>query len=175
MKTVIDRVSDVEKLVVNLQKIVEAKMEFDGQTAQRLASIARVLNAVTDVVGSESVSAKMTEQIEKEKAEQLLAAKSELTDRVTSGQLVSASVATGNSLLVGREYDKDGKVVNDWVRTDFASVAPEYQEKLLNQPVGTKFTIGEMGQFELVEIYDPAPPAAAVVSPSTLVVDAEAK
>jgi hypothetical protein len=76
---------------------------------------------------------------------------------VAAGSLVVVERVTPATLIVGREFDKNGNALNGGRTQVYAhSISEEHRAKLLDQGVGFVLELGE-GKFEVVELYEHAP------------------
>lgn len=148
----------------------EVNGAFQAQI-ERLGQFAQVLEAVTELVGVEMVDAKIKEISERKVQERIAQAKEALKQGIASGELVPATVITDKSMLVGRETDKDGNVVEPGhIQLPMDRIAfPTVREQLVGQGVGFKVQTPAGNTFEVLEVYDvvPKPAASPMPEPTT--------
>lgn len=163
-KTVIERVADLEKMVPSLLESVNDSIR------RRTDPTIQTLNAVVEILGRDSVKAKMVEQMEKQQSQELEARTSHLQAGVAEGRILKVEKISENSLVVSTETDSAGKVRHPGkFHLNFGEIAPQFQEKLLGRGVGERVELPEgQGTFEVVEIYElaPTPVPAAIQTPA---------
>lgn len=161
-KTVIERVSELEKAFPRLVDALSDNMN------RRFEPILPLLNALTDIVGRESVMAKIKELKDQQATQEMEMRKAQLEALVKEGRLVKAETIKDGSVLVAQEKTPDGKLVHPGrFQMMFAEIAPVFQEKLLGKPsVGTVIDLPDnQGTFEVLEAYDFVPPSAVATTP----------
>lgn len=170
-RSALDRIDAVESTINELVSSLNGVIQ---QLNARLADMSEKLQAVTDVVGVENVT-KALDALAQAKAEkQLASAKEALNDALTKGHLVPAATIGENSLVVGREFDKDGNLIPPGrIQLTFSGIKAEFQEKLKGQGFGFTVDTPTGGKFEVLEVYDFAT-AAKATAPSEVVVEATA-
>lgn len=170
-RSALDRIDAVESTINELVSSLNGVIQ---QLNARLGDISEKIQALTDVVGAENVT-KALDALAQAKAEkQLASAKEALADALTKGHLVSADSIGENSLVVGREFDKDGALIPPGrIQLTFSGIKAEFQEKLKGQGFGFTVDTPTGGKFEVLEVYDFAT-AAKPTAPSEVVVEATA-
>lgn len=150
-KSALERIDLLENEIPRLISAINGAFE---QLNERVGSLAKLVEAVVETVGAEQVEQSL-KAIEDRKIElQLSAAKAELDSQVAAGNMLKVEVVGEKSLIVGREFDREGVLIPPGrAQIMFASIKPEYQEKLKGQQAGFMFeTVG--GKFEVMEVYD---------------------
>lgn len=163
-KTVIERVAELEKA---FPQLVEA---INNQFNQRLGPVVQSINALIELLGRDTVVAKMTELKEKQQTQEMEAKKAQLDALVAEGRLVKAEVIKEGSVVVGRELNAEGKAIHPGrFQMTFNEIAPQFQEKLLGKGSNEKLDIPNYGSFEVQEVYEfvPVPVPAAIVETPT--------
>lgn len=159
-KTIVERVADLETA------FPEVVYEVNKHLKSRLDPVTQALNAVMELLGRDTVAAKITELREKQLHEEMVTKKAQLEAMVAEGRLVKGDVVNEKSLIVGKEVTADGTVVAPGrFQLLFGEIAPKFQEQILGKSPGVSFDIPDYGKFEVQEVYDFAPPAvpAAIV------------
>lgn len=165
----------IEQLEQDLMNLAQGAQNGLNSLQTRINQSAEILDAVVGVLGKETVEAAVEQARAQVREDNAKAAKEALEAALKDGKLaaVPGDVGAGDkSILTGVEYDKDGKPVHPgYVQLAFASVKPEYQEKLRGKGVGFKFET-EVGSFEVTGVYDhvtqPEPEEAPAQEPVTV-------
>jgi hypothetical protein len=114
---------------------------------------------VVEVVGRETVTEKITELVQAEQSKESENGKRQLESLVGQGVLVKGVSVSKKSVIVGREMDKEGKVIHPGrFQLVFEEIAPAFQEKLLDKTAGFTLELPERGTLEIQEVWDFAPP-----------------
>jgi len=152
-KTVIERVTEIEKA---FPQLIEA---INDHVDRRTIPLTQLLNAVVDLLGRETVGAKMKELREQAIVQEAELKKQQLEVAVAEGRLVKVEKITEGSVIVSKEAGPDGTPIHTGrFQMTFAEVDPKFQEKLLGMSVGTKLDLpNNAGTYEVVEIYELAP------------------
>lgn len=169
-RSALDRIDAVESTI---NELVSSLNNVIQQLNARLSDTAEKLQALTDVVGPEKVSEAMRALVLAKAEKQAAAAKEALDDAIGKGQLVAATVIGENSLVVGREFDKDGNLIPPGrIQLTFGGIKSEFQEQLRGQGFGFTVETPVGGKFEVLEVYDFVTDTKAEAAPSEVVVDA---
>jgi hypothetical protein len=152
VKSALERIDALEQ---EFPRVVMAVNEaFSGQS-QRVARLASVVEAVVELFGAEVVDAKIKEVSDRKTMDSLERAKAALEEGLAKGDLLKADAIGDASLIVGREFDKEGQAIFPGrVQLQFAGIKPEFQEQLRGQGVGFQVETPGEGKFEVVEIYE---------------------
>jgi hypothetical protein len=152
VKSALERIDQLEQ---DLPKIVMGVNEAVMGQRRGLGELASVVEALTEILGAGTVDAKIKEINERKVQAQLDKAKAALDEGLAKGDLVKADAVSDKSLIVGREYDKDGNVLPPGrAQITFDGIMPEFQDKLLGQGPGFTVETKNGGKFEVVEVYD---------------------
>lgn len=163
IKSVVERVDTLEG---DVQRIYEAVNQTITNSDERIRQLASLSEAYMELLGTEAVDAKLKEINERRQLESVERAKAVVVDGLTKGTLVKALVIGKDSIIAGREIDKDGQVVfPGFVQLKFAAVKPEFQEKLTGQGAGTMIET-PTGKFEVLEVFDPVEAKAEAATPA---------
>jgi hypothetical protein len=153
-KTIVERVTELEKSFPNLVDAISDNLD------RRLNPLLPLINALVEVVGRDTVSAKVKEQRELSQTQEMESQKAQLQVLVAEGRLTKAEVIKDGSVIVAREFLGDGTVVHPGrLQILFSDVAPQFQEKLLGKTAaGTVVELPDnQGKFEVLEVYDFVP------------------
>jgi hypothetical protein len=170
VKSALERIDQLEQ---DIPQIVMGVNQAIVSQRTGLGELAAVVEAVTEILGASTVDAKIKEINERKVNAKLDAAKKALEEGLANGEIVKADAVSDKSLIVGKEYDKDGNVLAPGrAQITFDGIMPEFQDKLLGQGAGFQVETKNGGKFEVVEVYDvvakpvtaePAPADAAPV------------
>ena len=166
-KTLVDRVKELEAFKEGLgnalgNTLQEFQRNMMDQITARLNPIVSTLNATTAIVGDELVRTKQTEQMNDMLAKNLQAKEDQVKNLVEKSILQVGQAVAPNSVVVGRESDAEGKVhLPGKFISDFNSLPPFVQQRVLGLAVGGSFEYPTGGKLEILEIYEPVPTPAA--------------
>lgn len=164
VRSALERIDTLEQ---DVPRIFQAVNEALTQSNQRMSQLGKVLEAVVELFGSETVDAKIKEIDTRNVQAQADGARAALEAGVADGTLVSALDINDKSLIVGREIDADGNVVFPGrVQLMFSGIRPEFQEKLLLQGPGFVVETQNGGKFEVLEVYNVVEKAPVVEEPA---------
>lgn len=148
----LDRLDQVEKTLPNLISAINNSL---GGMSQQLNSQGKVLEAVMQLLGRESVESTMKEIEERRATETMEAEKKALEELTAAGNLVKVEKVSEKSIIVGREYQPDGSLRHPGrAQVAFPRVDPQFQPKLKDQGVGFVMDLPNGGKFEVAEIYE---------------------
>lgn len=172
-RSALDRIDAVESTI---NELVSSLNNVIQQINSRLSDTTEKLQALTDVVGVDKVNDAMRTLALAKAEKQAAAAKEALDDALAKGQLVAGSVIGENSLVVGREFDRDGNVIPPGrIQLTFGGIKSEFQEQLRGQGFGFTVETPLGGKFEVLEVYDfVTATTKAETAPSEVVVEAAA-
>ena len=167
---ILDRVKALEELTKGLANYTQKEVEGVKAGLAQLVEFLQALVLVTDT------ETKVQEQVKtsrhKREVERAERDSKMIASLVDSGLLEVAEVVGPKSILVGREFNKEGELLGGGrAQVPFNDFNVDMQAKILGQGVGFVLDAPD-GRFELVEIYNQAEPKAPQVAPSTEVVDA---
>lgn len=157
------RIGELEQGNVRLVAgIQQAFQELTQQFTQPISQLTELVEALSSIVGKEKVN-EAVDGIRKARVEESAeSAKKALDSLVDQGVAVPTTAIGENSIVVGREYDKDGALLHPGrVQLQWSYIKPEFQEKLKGQGPGAKIEAGNGNTFEVVEAYDIVAPKAA--------------
>ncbi|NBT57360.1 hypothetical protein EBT16_01105 [bacterium] len=171
-RTALDKIDVIEdtinELVTGMNNVIQ---QLNG----RLADVSEKLDALATLVGPEKFQEVLKANALAKTKAQADAAKKALEQHVASGDLVAATTVGTESLVVGREFDKDGNLLEPGrIQLTFSGIKKEFQDQLLGQTAGFTVTTPVGGKFEVLEIYDFVAKETPTVAPSAEVVDASA-
>lgn len=173
----LDRLDQVEKTLPNLISAINNSL---GGLSQQLNSQGKVLEAVMQLLGRETVETTMKEIEDRRVTETMEAEKKALEELLAAGNLAKVEKVTEKSIIVGREYQPDGSLRHPGrAQVAFPRVDPQFQPKLKDQAAGFVMELPNGGKFEVVEVFEvvqkpdeealppPAPEASAPAPEAT--------
>jgi hypothetical protein len=163
-RNALDRLDELEKA---LPQIVSGVNNSLSQLNNQLQGMTEIMDVLIENVGQEKVTAALAANRQKRSEDQAAAEKKSVDEALLSGTLENATEISEKTIVVGREFDKDGVVrIPGRVQVQFSRVSPEFQEKLKGQKPGFSFEIPSTGgKFEVDEIYDVVPPVVPAPAP----------
>lgn len=151
-RSALDRIDAVESTI---NELVSSLNNVIQQLNARLADTTEKLEALTEVAGPDKVKEALRSIAVAKAEKQAASAKQALEEALMNGQLVAAQVIGENSLVVGREFDKDGNVIPPGrIQLTFGGIKSEFQDKLRGQGFGFTVETPIGGKFEVLEVYD---------------------
>jgi ribosomal protein S18 acetylase RimI-like enzyme len=169
----------IESLEGDLVQVVGSVQQALAQIEKAHNDSLEIIDALVAELGPEVVANRIKATREEKAQQQADQAKTSLQQAVTDGRAVVAEKVSENSVIVGQEFQSapEGSEATDkllgvgYTQLSFFAVKPEFREKLLGQPVGTKVETGEGSYFLVTEIYDVVPvkaePVEVVPTPET--------
>lgn len=153
----------IEALEQDIPRIVGAVNEALTRLNTQLSETVEILNALVALSGEAEVASAVSEARKVKSDEAVARAKASLADSLAKGTMVATTTVTEQSILVGVEKGKDGTPVPPGrAQLSFATLLPEFKEKLLGQGVGFSVETPLEGSFELQEIYEAVEPSGIV-------------
>lgn len=148
----LDRLDQVEKTLPNLISAINNSL---GGLSQQLNSQGKVLEAVMQLLGRETVETTMKEIEDRRVTETMEAEKKALEELLAAGNLAKVEKVTEKSIIVGREYQPDGSLRHPGrAQVAFPRVDPQFQPKLKDQAAGFVMELPNGGKFEVVEVFE---------------------
>jgi hypothetical protein len=160
----------IETLETEVPRIVAGVNNGFVNVEQRLNENTEIMNAIAELVGQDSVAAKVAENRLKraEAAAQMQA--DGLAKALVDGHVTMVTTIGEKTIIVGKSFDKDGNIEPPGrVQMDYGKVKPEFKEQFLGKPVGTIIDTPTGGKLEVTELYEivpPAPPAENTDAPA---------
>lgn len=151
-KGALQRLDEVEE---KIQRILYIMSQGFGTLEGRVGSLDEVLTAVVNCVGREPVTEKIKEMRKARFEAEVSKQKDVLGKAVELGIVSKIDQISEESLIIGKENDKDGNPTSDFVEILYSTLLPEFQEKLLLKTVGTVVETPAKGTFEVLEVYQP--------------------
>lgn len=153
----------VEKLEKRIEQMTEGVNELANRLTSSVTSALEVLDAtiavVNDLNPGTPLSTLIEEKITARRHEKAVARaeqeKKQITQLLESGHLKAIDKISKDSLIVGRVFNTEGKVMGvGREQIEFNQLVPELQSMLLGQEVG--FMAGQEGKdkLEILEIYE---------------------
>lgn len=169
-RTALDRIEVIE---TTINELVTGMNNVIQQLNGKLMDAGEKLEALATLVGKEKFEEVLAANAVAKAKGQAEAAKKTLEQHVEAGDLEVAATISEQSVVVGREFDKDGNLLEPGrIQLTFGGIKKEFQDQLLGQAVGFTVTTPVGGKFEVVEIYDFVLKAEPTTTPSAEVVDA---
>lgn len=149
-KSALERINQIED---TLPALINAVNQGFVQAEQRIMSLTEVLGAVVEKLGAAEVDNIIQSQRNAREAAKAEEARLWVEKELQEGRLEKLAAVEDGALVVGVEYDTNGKPVGAG-RTQLTMdrIRPEVRDMLLGQPVGTKIDTGE-GSFEVTAAY----------------------
>lgn len=171
-RTALDRIEVIETTINELVTGVNGVVQ---QLNGKLLDVAEKLEALADIVGKDKFEEVLQANALAKAKGQAEAAKKTLEQHVEAGDLAVSATISENSVVVGREFDKDGNLLEPGrIQLTFGGIKKEFQDQLLGQAVGFTVATPVGGKFEVLEIYDFVLKEEPTTAPSAEVVDATA-
>jgi hypothetical protein len=150
-RNALERITAIE---TDLQSIVGAIQQALQGIEGKVSAQAEILEAVVQEIGAEQINSRIEAAREVRAAEHAEKSKAALEKALADGDLVPAEAIDNNTVIVGKEFDKDGKILGaGYVQLGFNTIKPEFQEKLLGQKTGFVFNTAD-GTFEVTGIFN---------------------
>lgn len=158
-KSALERIEALESMLPNL--IQALGRQIDDMKTQ-LNGLAELVDTMIGLIGVEKVEAELKSNRLKTATEKAEQQKAHTAKMLAEGRLVSAETVGDNSVLVLRvnSIETGEPVGTGWFRFHVSEIKPEIRETMKGQTVGFKGA-DELQTFEILEIYDVAPPPAA--------------
>lgn len=151
---VVERVEFIEKSMTSLVDTLNKELML---LKQLQSATSEVLSAMVKVGGDE-YKAKILETVEIEKKarkeESVKTRKAKIEEELANGRLVTSTIVDEGSLLVGREFNTDGSLLEDYVTVPISEVMLEIKDKLVGKTVGEVLELPNKMKFELLAIYN---------------------
>lgn len=146
------------------QQLVDLAERFDqlGQAIDvalntmnnQISTAVEILNAVVGHIGEDKVIELIKGNRMKADLEKVEKTKEQIKAMATGGLLVKADEVGEESLIIGKESDKDGNVIHPgWVSIGFKDVKPEFKALLKGKKAGDIFET-PVGKFEVLEVWN---------------------
>ena len=160
VKSALERIGELEGV---LPQIIAGFNQALMQLEQRLGEFGEAIDALVELAGGKDLVDSVIQ------SHRVARATANLNAALARGDLVKVEAVSEKSVIVGREFDKDGNLVPPGrVQLSFRGFKPEFREKLLGKGVGFVFDIGAelaettgtpagetvTGKFEVSEVYD---------------------
>ena len=167
---IMDRVKELEELTNGLAGYTQKEVEA---LKAGVAQMVEFLQALVQVTGQETaVQAQIKANRLKRDTERAERDQKMIASLVEAGVLVATESVTEKSILVGREFNKEGELLGGGrAQVPFSQFGEDMKSKVLGQGIGFVLEAPE-GRFEVVEIYEQAAPKLPQVAPAAEVVDA---
>jgi len=162
-RNALERITQIES---DLTAMVGAVQQALQTIEARIGAQSEILDAVIQEIGSDQINSRIEATRAARAVEQADTAKEGLKKALDAGELAPAAIIGEKSVITGVEHDSKGELVPPgYVQLGYNTVKPEFQEKMLGQPVGFKFETAE-GTFEITGIYDVVEKPVEVAIPS---------
>lgn len=153
------RLTEVEGKVTTFDKVVPALINQSRDLAiqtidNKLHPLFDAVNAIIDIVGEETVKAKIVEINNKKIDESLANSKAEIQKMLTDGIVAKADKVSEKSIILASEtkggnspYPGEGIAV-------FNKIPPFFQQKLIGQASGSTVQLAEDHTYLIKEVWD---------------------
>jgi hypothetical protein len=148
-------------------EILRAVRKTFNEVEMRIRGTEELSEALVNLVGRAQVEEEIKRlYIDRAEAKSQMEMKA-LEAAFASGRVVKSEVVGDMSVVIGSEVDKDGNQLYP-TRTQllFATLKPEYQEKLRGAKVGSVIETPVESRFTVLDLYDIAPQAESAQAPS---------
>ena len=172
-KNALERIDGLEKTVSYL---VDATNKGLGEFDEKLQAVAELTNAMVTLLGQDAVSNAIAEARANADADAVKRQQDQVDELKTKGILVAAETVGEDTLIVGKETDKDGNVLRPGrAQIQMGQLKPEIKAILAGKAIGTVIDTPGGGKFEVQELYTVVPKAAETEAPVAKEAVAEAE
>ncbi len=156
--TILERINALESTLTQVQRSTDGNL---NQFRSALSNVVEVVSALVEVSGGkdldDKVQAKLQERQDAKAAAEAQKAKDVLKQLVDAGTLAVADTITEESIIIGREFDKEGNVVAPgYVQVQFSQFVEDAKKALLGQGPGFVYETNGT-KFEVTDVYVFAP------------------
>lgn len=133
-----------------------------GKMSEQVGNIARVVDAISEVVGVEEVSAKTMEMRVAELEAEAAAETAAIDAAIASGELEVAETISATSYVVTQQNDPEGKLLHpSRVSIPLDGYKPEIKEQLVGKKVGDSIELADRGKLTVLQVLE-----ARVIQPT---------
>lgn len=155
----LDRIGELETgltlLSQDIQRVLPAIDQAIQAVQQQLSGAIEVLDAVVSTLGTETIEKCMIENRRSKATSLMEADKARLEAELAAGSKVPVATITDKSTVVGVETEPDGSVRHPGrAQLVFSRIAPDFQNKLLGQPVDFVLELPTGGKFTVTGIFE---------------------
>lgn len=171
MPTFPERIEELENKVRLLEQLAEKHTKEFLLSRQYTAALSEILNAMTETktLDAKELTSFITKRKEEQAKAELEKQKEQLKEAVSKGLYAFADEVEEDSVLVGKEFNKEGKVSKEWSLTFYQDIDASLKEKVLGKKVGDVIDTFNNEKYEITEIYSRVLPEAPTSEPQGLV------
>jgi hypothetical protein len=152
--------SEVDDLKQSFPRFAMGVQSVTSKINNEISDLREIVDAIIQLVGPSKVQRVMIENRLTKLQADADASSNAIAKKVEDGQLAKGDKVTESSLIVGRESNADGTVIEPgYASFVFGQVHQAFKEKLLNQSVGSVVELNDGHKFEVLEIYVEVPKA----------------
>lgn len=157
IKSATARLGDIETKLAIMMAQVNANFNQQGQRQNEMAEI---LNAVSQLLGAEDVTAKVNENRATAAAATAASQKAEVEAKLASGELVPATTVIEGTIIVNEVIDAQGNVEPPGrLQMDTSHLTPAFKPQFMGKAIGDAIPAGD-GKIVIKELYNVVPKAA---------------
>ncbi len=146
--------SAVTKLITQNQQLVAALNQSLSVLEKRNTTIEEIVDATVTVLGVSDVQAQVDKARQEKATQQMEIEIQALEAAKAAGSIVLTETIGPKTVIVGREFEADGKVIHPGrVQLFFSQIDPAAVEALNGKTAGTTVDIPSGGKFEILEVY----------------------
>jgi hypothetical protein len=148
----LERLDQVEKTIGNVVGAVNNSL---GQVSNQLSQITEVLDAVVQTLGADTIQQLMIASRTAKAEAQSQAEEAALKELVEKGDVAAAEKITDKSIVVGKEFDKEGTLRPPGrAQVAYSRIDPSFQESFLGQGAGFVLDLPTGGKFEVTGVFE---------------------
>jgi hypothetical protein len=171
-KGALERIAEIEQTIPRLIQAMNSAMQ---EQFERINAMAEVVDAVVSDLGRDKVQALVDAARKKRADDRVQQDIDYMKAQVEAGAIVPTEFFTLTSIVVGVEYDQEGKAVPPGrLRLPAMQILPELRDALVGKPIGTRLETAANTIFEVLELYEPQLVQTQVIEPSEVEPAAEA-
>jgi hypothetical protein len=165
-KDAFSRLTALEKRLADQEqtstRVLMAVNQAFGSLGKAVDDQAETVEAIVSLTGPDQVAQVIAELRATKLRQQAETTKAQISLALTEGKLLKAEVIGENSLVVGREVNKDGaELPPGYAAARVSALPPDNKERVMGHKVGDVVETKEGGKFTVQEVYDYAPPKPA--------------
>jgi ABC-type transporter Mla subunit MlaD len=171
-KNALDQLKELETRAKNQEEtlihVVRATEQVLQKQNQELSSLKEMVNALVGLVGPDEIAKAIDDNRIAAAEENAKQVQANIAKGLENKKLVKAEKVSEQSVIVGQETNADGSVLAPgYSAMSFSEIKPDFQTKLLGQPVGFAVETETGGKFTVTEIIDRVTEVAPTESVTT--------